>query len=164
MKTSCGVIVTDGKRLLLGRTTGTDRWDIPKGGTEEGEKPLDTALRELLEETGLVAPRWALRDVGMHAYLSDKRLGLFVWRPPRMPDPSTLSCGHPGTVRSGGGTEPEFDAYGLFTWAEAKKKVGRGLARLVPAMARHAGAPPKGKRPRRRKRGLRAAPAKATPT
>ena len=164
MKTSCGVIVTDGKRLLLGRTTGTDRWDIPKGGTEEGERPLDTALRELREETGLVAPRGALRDMGMHAYLKDKRLGLFVWRPRPMPDPSKLSCGQPDTVRSGGGTEPEFDAYGLFTWAEARKKMGRGLARMVPEMARWAGAPPRRKKGRRKKRGLRPAPPKPIPT
>ena len=29
------------------------RWDFPKGGVEEGESELDTAMREVEEETGL---------------------------------------------------------------------------------------------------------------
>ena len=35
--TSCGVIVTDGERLLLGHASRSPRWDIPKGGVEPGE-------------------------------------------------------------------------------------------------------------------------------
>ncbi len=34
-------------------------WDFPKGEVEGGESPLDTALRELREETGLVDPEFA---------------------------------------------------------------------------------------------------------
>ena len=33
-------------------------WEIPEGGCPLGEVPLDTAKRELLEETGLVASHW----------------------------------------------------------------------------------------------------------
>ena len=33
-------------------------WEIPEGGGEFGEDPLDSAKRELVEETGLVAGRW----------------------------------------------------------------------------------------------------------
>lgn len=33
-------------------------WEIPEGGGPLGEDPLDTAKRELLEETGLVAQSW----------------------------------------------------------------------------------------------------------
>lgn len=33
-------------------------WEIPEGGGPLGEVPLETAKRELLEETGLVANRW----------------------------------------------------------------------------------------------------------
>ncbi|PSL48270.1 NUDIX domain-containing protein [Chitinophaga niastensis] len=33
-------------------------WEIPEGGGPLGEDPLDTAKRELLEETGLVASHW----------------------------------------------------------------------------------------------------------
>ncbi|MEL6276555.1 MAG: NUDIX hydrolase [Bacteroidota bacterium] len=33
-------------------------WEIPEGGCPKGENPLDTAKRELKEETGLVAEQW----------------------------------------------------------------------------------------------------------
>src|SRR5712692_9531881 len=53
--TSCGVIVTDGVRVLLGHATRSPRWDIPKGMVEPGESLAAAACRELLEETGLEA-------------------------------------------------------------------------------------------------------------
>lgn len=33
-------------------------WEIPEGGGPHGEAPLDSAKRELLEETGLTATSW----------------------------------------------------------------------------------------------------------
>lgn len=33
-------------------------WEIPEGGSPEGDDPLDGAKRELLEETGLKAAHW----------------------------------------------------------------------------------------------------------
>jgi 8-oxo-dGTP pyrophosphatase MutT (NUDIX family) len=33
-------------------------WEIPEGGGEPTESPLDSAKRELLEETGLIANEW----------------------------------------------------------------------------------------------------------
>jgi ADP-ribose pyrophosphatase len=33
-------------------------WEIPAGGREEGESPLETARRELAEETGYAAESW----------------------------------------------------------------------------------------------------------
>ncbi len=37
-----------------------DRWDLPGGGREAGEAPLDTALRETREELGLDVPPGAV--------------------------------------------------------------------------------------------------------
>src|SRR5690349_13247242 len=73
-RTSCGVIVTDGQRILLGHATRSPRWDIPKGIAEPGETFASAAGRELLEETGLMVPATELRDLGLHAYLRDKDL------------------------------------------------------------------------------------------
>lgn len=35
-------------------------WEIPEGGSPEGEEILESAKRELLEETGLIAEKWTV--------------------------------------------------------------------------------------------------------
>ncbi|MBV8399151.1 MAG: NUDIX domain-containing protein [Acetobacteraceae bacterium] len=128
--TSCGVLVTDGARVLLGHATRSPRWDIPKGLAEPGEVSRDAAMRELKEETGLVAPLAELRDLGTHVYLRNKDLALFAWFPEFMPDPARLTCTTTFAL-PGGGLLPEFDRFGLFAWEEAVTRVGRNLARVL---------------------------------
>src|SRR3954447_4655224 len=89
---SCGVLVTDGELLLLGRAPLSPRWDIPKGIAEPGEAFAAAARRELFEETSLRVPEAALRSLGVFSYLPAKDLALFLWMPPLMPDPSALVC------------------------------------------------------------------------
>ena len=89
---TCGVIVTDGERMLLGHATRSPRWDIPKGVAEPGEEYIAAAVRELHEETGLEAPHSALQPLGVFEYLRDKDLALFAWTPAEMPDPAGLVC------------------------------------------------------------------------
>jgi 8-oxo-dGTP pyrophosphatase MutT (NUDIX family) len=127
---SCGVIITDGQRLVLGHATRSPRWDIPKGGVEPGETFEQTARRELREETGLEAPGGALVPLGVFPYLRNKDLALFAWAVGELPDPGGLACSEYFVLRDGTRL-PEFDRFGLFTLEEAQKRVGKNLARLL---------------------------------
>lgn len=52
--------------LLLSRLTKRPLWEFPKGGIDEGESPAEAALRELEEETGMVAADIRLIDEFEH--------------------------------------------------------------------------------------------------
>ncbi len=43
----------EGFYILLVKNSKGGHWGLPKGTPEKGEKPMDTATRELLEETGI---------------------------------------------------------------------------------------------------------------
>lgn len=126
---TCGVIVTDGRKLLLGHATRSPRWDIPKGIAEPGEDFVAAACRELQEETGLIARPGELTPLGVRPYRSGKDLALFLWRLDAMPDPSTLVCVSCFTWR--GSDLPEFDRFGLFEKDEAVARVGKAMAPIL---------------------------------
>ena len=134
-QTSCGVIVTDGERVLLGHATRSPRWDIPKGTAEPGENFAEAAVRELREETGLSAPPEVLVPLGVHSYLRGKDLALFAWKPRQLPDPKSLTCASHFALPNGA-LLPVFDRFGLFPWDEALTRVGKNLARLLAALAK----------------------------
>lgn len=46
-----GVVVDSANNLLFIHRLG--KWDLPKGKMEENEQPLETAMREIEEETGV---------------------------------------------------------------------------------------------------------------
>jgi len=53
-----GVMLTNGKgEVFVGQRLDSEvaAWQMPQGGIDEGETPLDAALRELTEETGVLA-------------------------------------------------------------------------------------------------------------
>lgn len=50
---SCGGVIIDGDKVLLIKNKRSAHWSFPKGHMEHGESPVQTALREIREETGL---------------------------------------------------------------------------------------------------------------
>jgi 8-oxo-dGTP pyrophosphatase MutT (NUDIX family) len=132
-ETSCGVIVTDGVRLLLGHATRSPRWDIPKGVAEPGESFVAAARRELREETGLAAPEAELRPLGVFAYRRGKDLALFLWIVPQLPDPARLVCA--STFQWNGRALPEFDRFDVFAPDEACQRVGKAMAPLLAGIS-----------------------------
>lgn len=134
-KTSCGVLVSDGVRVVLGQFARSTLWDIPKGVAEPGEDFDAAAARELREETGLLAPREALTPLGVHRYLPIKDLALFAWRPPAMPEAEDLRC--TSYFRLPDGTRmPEFVRFAVVPWDDALARVGKSMARVLTELRR----------------------------
>jgi 8-oxo-dGTP pyrophosphatase MutT (NUDIX family) len=130
--TSCGVVLlTPDGRVLLAHATGTGHWDIPKGHGEAGEAPATTALREMVEETGIAIGAERLKDLGRFLYRRDKDLHLFAARARANElDLTSCTCTSLFPRRSDGVMIPEMDAFRWCRPDEVERYASRSLARL----------------------------------
>jgi len=128
---SCGiVIVNEQHELLLCHVTGRGHWDLPKGGIDDGEAPIDAALRETREETALVLAASELTELGRFVYSERKDLHLFATRMQRF-DVARLWCESHFSEHWSGRRLPEMDAYGWFGFERATALCAPKLARLL---------------------------------
>lgn len=128
-KLSCGVLVVDkNNQLLILHVTGQDFWDIPKGTQEEFESPIDTALREMEEESGIVASKENLIEIGWCEYNRFKDLWVFLLFVDDI-DLDKLNCKSTFTDKYNEEC-PEIDNYRMVDLSEADQYMCGSLKRL----------------------------------
>ena len=120
MKTTCGVFIFDkNKKLLIGHPTGfpfnLSNWSIPKGEPDEGELPIDTAIREVFEETGISINKEHLVPIGSQEYKSGKK-NLIAYMIQLKVDGSSLNADCKSTfINKEGKVTKEID---VFEWVQ----------------------------------------------
>ncbi|MEV0842826.1 NUDIX domain-containing protein [Actinocatenispora sera] len=63
---AAAVVHDDAGRILLEQRSDTGTWALPAGGIDPGEQPAAAALREIEEETGVLAEIERLAGLAMH--------------------------------------------------------------------------------------------------
>lgn len=127
MTVTCGTLITDGKHVLLGHSTGNKHWDIPKGLKDPHETVLEAALREMEEETDIKATASELVYLGTFPYTKGKHLALFVMHVAELIDLSKIKCTsmvHLPNRRP----FPELDAFEWCEWENVDQKISKSLS------------------------------------
>src|SRR5438132_9606462 len=117
-----GIIVVDKSRTILVRTD-RGNYSFPKGGRKKGESDLQTAWRELNEETGLKEENVKLLDNFYLDELSDKgKLSIRYFVGELIKDIKELKCCDPEELEFVGWFEFN-DALKLDTLKQQRKDV-----------------------------------------
>ena len=128
---SCGVLLISPQReLLLCHVTGQSHWDLPKGGLDAGETPLQAALRETVEECGLRLDATRLLDLGRFAYTAHKDLHLFAAGHAHV-SPRQLHCESRYFDRASGRHRPEMDDFGWFAFDRVAERCTAPMAKVL---------------------------------
>jgi 8-oxo-dGTP pyrophosphatase MutT (NUDIX family) len=104
----------DADRLLLTRRSDNGEWCLPGGGVDAGERPAETAVREVYEETGL-----RIRVTGLLGVYSDP--DVVVVYPDGNRAQIIANCFWAEAVDGEAGLSDEVTGVGWFTADEAAK-------------------------------------------
>lgn len=119
---SCGLILINNNKILLGHVTGKKFWDIPKGEIENNESHVECCLRELKEETNLDYQnlRKDFIELGLYKYNENK--DLYLYKIERDIQDLTKLCCNSYFYMEGIKT-PEIDSYKMVSFDEIDKFV-----------------------------------------
>jgi 8-oxo-dGTP pyrophosphatase MutT (NUDIX family) len=133
---SCGVLVINRRReLLLCHVTHTANWDIPKGVQDPGESTLETAVRELREESGLDFAPDRFVELGEYNYRRDKKLHLYrVDTGNELESLSHLVCHSYFPHHLSGKPTPEMDGFRWATRAQMRELCWPRMAQVLEAI------------------------------
>ncbi|MGC8983147.1 MAG: NUDIX hydrolase [Desulfurococcaceae archaeon] len=128
------VLIRDGKILLVKRRypPGKGKWSVPGGVLEPGEKLVEAARRELLEETGLEAePRGVLWILNNVVYDENRRVLYHYLIVDVLFDPDTVR-GEPKP-----GSDAEEVAWIDLAEAKSRTDVSRTVKRLIERIEKY---------------------------
>lgn len=119
----CVLENSEGKILLLHRNTPKRiQWETPGGKIEEGEDPIKTAQREVLEELNITVE--IVNKLGEHEFFEGGYFMDYVWYK------AVIRSGMPQIM------EDKFDEIKYFSWKELKEmenKLSANTKNLVNA-------------------------------
>lgn len=106
------VVINKEGKIIVVYNSHADTWSLPKGHIDEGETPLETTRREIIEETGLIDVDF-VEELGTYQRLNYKgdefkNMHMFLFRTP------TSSGAHKPT-------DPQITETRWLTIAEAMK-------------------------------------------
>jgi len=110
--------IGDLDHLFMAHSTGNKFWDVPKGGAEDDEKAIESALRELVEETGIVFQASDLLDMGIFQYNRRKHMHVFLYTGDNYPRPDECLCTSTFTCNYTQRERPEVDDFKYVPFSE----------------------------------------------
>lgn len=123
---SCGIIITNGYKMLIGHVTNSDHWTIPKGKKEINESPSEAACRETFEECGVSIDISNLLDLGVFYYKPNKDLHIFMYTVKNLPIIEDLKCS--SFTKLG---FPEIDSYEIISILDYDKYMNSNMTRIL---------------------------------
>jgi 8-oxo-dGTP pyrophosphatase MutT (NUDIX family) len=128
-----GIIISDGHYILVEQPTNMIRkgWklDLPKGHLQEGESPLQGAIREVYEETNIKFEPWKLTRP-IQTTCDGDLLFLFYAKIEQLIPVNLLSCVST-FVDEDGIRKPEVEAY---YWLNPRTQIYLMQDRLIPGI------------------------------
>lgn len=128
---TCGLVIRSSAGWLLGHTTGTPFWDLPKGKMEPDESPLAAALRECEEETGLDLRHLAehCQDLGWRPYNRKRGKSLHLFGLSLIEPFSLEHCASRTRVLREGTLVVDMDAFAWVPEHDVPERVNRRMGK-----------------------------------